>query len=169
MKKALILVAEHYEDLEVWYPLLRLKEAGWAVTTAGVESKKDYKGKHGYPITVDTSIEEVRADDFDCVLVPGGWAPDYIRRHPVALELVSQMNSAHKIVAAICHGGWVLASANILRGRYCTSFSAIKDDMVNAGAHWSDKEVVIDKNLVTSRRPADLPAFCQAILGLEAR
>jgi len=164
MKKAVILIADDYQDLEVWYPLLRLKEAGWAVVSAGVESKKNYRGKNGYPITVDTTIEEIRADDFDCVIIPGGWAPDYIRRSHVAVELVNQMNAARKTVAAVCHGGWVLASANILRGRQCTSFFAIKDDMINAGASWSDKEVVIDRNLITSRKPEDLPAFCQAIL-----
>ena len=164
MKKAVILVADEYQDLEVWYPLLRLREAGWTVMTAGVEAKNQYRGKHGYPITVDTVVDEIRADAFDCVIIPGGWAPDIIRRHNVAVELVSQMFRQNKLVAAICHAGWVLVSANILRGKQCTSFSAIKDDLVNAGAIWSDKEVVIDGNLITSRKPDDLPAFCKAIL-----
>lgn len=166
MKKAVVLIADDYQDLEVWYPLLRLREAGWTVVTAGVDSKKHYKGKNGYPITVDTTVEEIRSNDFDCVIVPGGWAPDYIRRSVAAVDLVAQMSKSGKIVAAICHGGWVLASANILRGKQCTSFSAIKDDMVNAGAVWSDKEVVIDGGLVTARKPDDLPAFCKAILSL---
>jgi protease I len=168
MKKAVILIADHYQDLEVWYPLLRLREAGWQVVTAGVESKKNYVGKNGYPIVVDTSIDEIRADDFDAVVIPGGWAPDHIRRHPVALEIVSQMDASKKTVAAICHAGWVLVSANILKGRKCTSFSAIKDDLVNAGAEWVDKEVVVDGNLITSRKPDDLPAFCRAILTMPA-
>src|ERR1700719_3725821 len=146
MKRAVVLIADHYEDLEVWHPILRLREAGWTVISSGIASKKNYTGKHGYPINVDTSIDEVRAVDFDCVIIPGGWAPDYIRRHPVALEIITQMNKANKIVAAICHAGWVLSSANILKGRTCTSFSAIKDDLVNAGAHWVDKEVVVDGN-----------------------
>jgi protease I len=164
MKKAVILIADDYQDLEVWYPLLRLREAGWQVVTAGVDSKKDYRGKNGYPIKVDTTVEEIQAKAFDCVIIPGGWAPDYIRRSHVAVELVTQMNADRKCVAAICHAGWVLASANIVRGRNCTSFSAIKDDLVNAGANWIDKEVVIDGNLITSRKPDDLPAFCKAIL-----
>jgi len=164
MKKAVILVADDYQDLEVWYPLLRLREAGWQVVTAGVDSKKEYKGKNGYPIRVDTSVEEIQAKAFDCIVIPGGWAPDYIRRSHVAVELVTQMSNTGKIVAAICHAGWVLASAGVLRGKQCTSFSAIKDDMVNAGAKWTDQEVVVDGNLITSRKPDDLPAFCKAIL-----
>ena len=164
MKKAVILIADHYQDLEVWYPLLRLKEAGWSVVSAGVESRKNYTGKNGYPIVVDTHVDEIRAEEFDCVIVPGGWAPDYIRRSPSALEIVRRMNDQRRIVAAICHAGWVLCSAGILKGRRCTSFSAIKDDMVNAGATWEDAETVVDRNLVTARKPEDLPAFCRAIL-----
>ena len=169
MEKAVILIADDYQDLEVWYPLLRLKEAGWSVVSAGVDAKKNYRGKNGYPITVDTTIEELRATDFDCVIVPGGWAPDYIRRNKAAIDLVSEMDSANKIVAAICHAGWVLVSANVLRGRRCTSFFAIKDDVVNAGGKWEDNEVVIDRNLITSRTPEDLPAFCRAIIGWKRR
>src|SRR5688572_25460223 len=164
MKKALILIADQYQDLEVWYPLLRLKEAGWHVITAGVDNKRDYKGKAGYPIMVDTHVSEVRPVEFDAVIVPGGWAPDYIRRHTSALEIVRELDAKGKTVAAICHAGWVLCSAKILKGRRCTSFSAIKDDMIHAGADWVDEEVVVDKNLITSRTPEDLPAFCKAIL-----
>jgi protease I len=164
MKKAVILIAQDYQDLEVWYPILRLREAGWKVVPVGTDSQEKYKGKNGYPITVDCTVEEVKADDFDAVIVPGGWAPDYIRRNKAALELVAQMNSKKRIVAAICHAGWVLVSAGILKGRKCTSFSAIKDDMVNAGANWQDEEVIVDGNLITSRTPDDLPAFCKAIL-----
>jgi protease I len=164
MKKAVVLVADEYQDLEVWYPYLRLKEAGWTVVAAGTERKKEYRGKNGYPMTVDTEVEEVRAADFDCVVVPGGWAPDLIRRNPKAVGLVREMNEQGKTIAAICHAGWVLVSAGILKGKRCTSFFAIKDDMVNAGAEWIDAEVVVDGNLITSRKPADLPAFCKAIL-----
>ncbi|MEZ4752313.1 MAG: type 1 glutamine amidotransferase domain-containing protein [Bdellovibrionota bacterium] len=164
MSKAVILIADHYQDLEVWYPILRLREAGWTVVTAGVEAKKKYTGKNGYPITVDTSVEELNPKEFDAVVVPGGWAPDIIRRNQTALDLVAALNSAGKIVASICHGGWVLASAKMLAGRQCTSFSAIKDDMIHAGAKWVDQEVVVDRNLITSRKPDDLPAFCKAIL-----
>lgn len=164
MKKAVIIVADYYQDLEVWYPLLRLREAGWGVVTAGVESKREYKGKNGYPLHTDTLIEEIRAADFDCIVIPGGWAPDVIRRHRAALDLVADMFKAGKTVASICHGGWVLASAKILPGKTVTSFSAIKDDMENAGATWVDEEVVVDRNLITSRKPDDLPAFCKAIL-----
>lgn len=164
MKKAVILVADDYQDLEVWYPLLRLKEAGWNVVAAGTDTKKHYRGKNGYPLTADTTVEEVRADNFDCIIIPGGWAPDLIRRNPTAVNLVREMDRSRKTVAAICHAGWILVSAGILRDRKCTSFSAIKDDMINAGALWSDQEVVVDRNLITSRTPDDLPAFCRAIL-----
>lgn len=164
MKKAVVFVADYYQELEVWYPILRLREAGWTVVSAGVEKKRDYVGKTGYPITVDTHMDEIQAKDFNAVIIPGGWAPDYIRRHKKVLDTVNEMFKAGKTVAAICHGGWVLASANILKGKRCTSFSAIKDDMINAGAEWLDAEVVIDSNLITSRKPDDLPAFCKAIL-----
>ena len=130
------------------------------------ESKSDYRGKNGYPLSVDKPVEEIDPDDFEVVIIPGGWAPDIIRRNRKAIELVEKMNGQHKTVAAICHGGWVLASAKILRGRTVTSFSAIKDDMVHAGAEWVDAEVVVDRNLITSRKPDDLPAFCRAILDL---
>lgn len=164
MKKAVVLIASDYQDLEVWYPILRLREAGWKVVSAGVESKDKYKGKWGYPITVDTMVEEISADAYDTVIVPGGWAPDIIRRNQSAVDLVHKMHASGKTVAAICHAGWVLVSAGILKGKRCTSFVAIKDDMVNAGANWVDEDVVVDGNLITSRTPDDLPAFCKAIL-----
>ena len=166
MKRAVILIADEHHDLEVWYPILRLREAGWTVVSAGIDSKKNYEGKFGYPITVDTHIDEVQAKDFDAVIVPGGWAPDYIRRSQVAIEFVAEMARTGKLVAAICHGGWVLISANILKGKQVTSVSAIKDDMINAGALWLDKDVVVDDNLITSRKPDDLPIFCKTILSL---
>lgn len=166
MKRAVVLIADEHHDLEVWYPILRLKEAGWAVVTAGIDSKRDYKGKFGYPLVVDTHIDEVQSKDFDLVIIPGGWAPDYIRRSQVAIEFVAEMHKSGRLVGAICHGGWVLASANILKGKQVTSVAAIKDDLINAGALWLDKEVIIDDNLITSRKPDDLPAFCKSIINL---
>lgn len=166
MKRAVILIADEYQDLEVWYPILRLREAGWAVVSAGIDSKKQYEGKFGYPITVETHLDELQAKDFDLVIIPGGWAPDYLRRSQVALEFVAEMNRTGKLIGAICHGGWVLISANILKGKQVTSVTAIKDDMINAGALWLDKEVVVDDNLVTSRKPDDLPIFCKTLLAL---
>jgi len=166
MKKAVILIGPEYQDLEVWYPLLRLREAGWKVVSAGTDGKKEYRGKNGYPLTIDTQVEEIKASDYDCLVIPGGWAPDYIRRNPAALELVRQMDRMAKTIAAICHGPWVLCSAGVLKGRRITSFSAIKDDVVHAGATWEDAEVLIDRNFVTSRKPDDLPAFCRAILSV---
>lgn len=169
MKRAVILIADEHHDLEVWYPILRLREAGWTAVTAGIDSKRDYEGKFGYPLTVDTHIDEVQAKDFDTVIIPGGWAPDYIRRSQVAIEFVAEMARSGKIVSAICHGGWVLASANILKGKQVTSVSAIKDDLINAGALWLDKEVVVDDNIVTSRKPDDLPTFCKTLLTVSER
>lgn len=169
MKRAVILIADEHHDLEVWYPILRLREAGWTAVTAGIDSKRDYTGKFGYPIVVDTLIDEVQTKDFDAVIIPGGWAPDYIRRSQVAVEFVSQMARAGKIVAAICHGGWVLVSANVLKGKQATSAPSIKDDLINAGALWLDKDVVFDDNIITSRKPDDLPIFCKTILAVSEK
>lgn len=164
MNHIVILVADDYQDLEVWYPLLRLREAGLNVVTAGTQGKTNYKGKNGYPITVNHQIEELSPDEFGGIIIPGGWAPDFIRRNEKAIQFVSTMDQKKRLVAGICHAGWVLASANVLKGKRCTSFFAIKDDMINAGGLWEDKEVVIDGNLITSRTPDDLPAFCLTIL-----
>ena len=162
-EKIAMLVEQDYQDLEVWYPVLRLREEGATVVVVGTGAAA-YRGKNGYPITPDTAIDRVGARDFDAVVVPGGWAPDFLRRSPAVLALVREMDAAGKIVAAICHAGWVLASAGILRGRRVTFFSAIRDDVVNAGAEFVDAEVVRDKNLITSRTPSDLPAFCRTII-----
>jgi protease I len=133
----------------------------------GAEAGKTYPSKLGYPCTAQKSYNEVSADDFDGIVVPGGFAPDHIRRHPKANKLVADINAQGKLVAAICHGPWVLCSAHgMLKGRKVTSFFAIKDDVVNAGAEWSDEEVVVDGNLVTSRKPEDLPAFCLACVNV---
>ena len=164
-KKIAILLDQMYQEMEVWYPLYRLREAGAQVITVGATAGATYPSKVGYPCVCDKSYDEVRADDFDGVVVPGGYAPDHIRRHAKANAFVAEINRQGKLVAAICHAGWVLCSAHgMLKGRRVTSFFAIKDDMINAGARWEDAEVVIDGNLVTSRKPDDLPAFCRACI-----
>jgi protease I len=154
-----ILAETLYEDLELWYPYYRLREAGADVFVVGSGSADTYQSKHGYPVTVDAEADTVTASQFDGVVIPGGYSPDHMRRHPSMVKLVREAHEQGKIVAAICHAGWMLASANIVRGRTATSYRSIKDDMVNAGANWVDREVVRDGTLITSRSPADLPAF----------
>jgi protease I len=163
-KRVAILVDQIYQDLEVWYPYYRFKEAGADVVVVGAKAGETYPGKYGYPMVCDKSYDQVEAGDVDGVVIPGGYAPDHIRRYAEALKLVRELDGQGKLVAAICHAGWVLCSAGILKGRRVTCFSAIKDDVVNAGARWEDAEVVVDGNLVTSRKPDDLPAFCRAAI-----
>jgi protease I len=158
-----ILVEDVYETLELWYPYYRLKEAGAKVTLVGPE-KKSYASKEGYPAKADVAAEDVSADDFDAIVVPGGYAPDKLRRYPAILDLVRGIDEKNGMVAAICHAAWVPISAGILRGKRMTCVAAVKDDVINAGANYVDEEVVIDGNLVTSRTPDDLPAFLPAIL-----
>lgn len=162
-KKVLILVEADFQDMEAMYPYYRLKEAGFEVKVAG-SSAKVYKGKYGYPMETDGKIEDFNADDFDCIVIPGGWAPDYMRRNKKMVDFVAKMNKEGKIIAAICHAPSLLVSANILKGKKMTCFSAIKDDVTNAGANFVDEEVIVDKNLITSRKPDDLPAFCREII-----
>jgi protease I len=159
-----ILAEDLYEDLELWYPLLRFREAGAEVVVVGPGPARTHTSKHGYPVEVDRLAHEVEAADFDAVIIPGGYAPDRMRRHPAMVALVRQAVQGHKVVAAICHAGWMLASAEVLQGRTVTGFFAIKDDLVHAGASYRDQEVVVDDNLITSRQPGDLPAFCRAII-----
>lgn len=163
-KRIAILVDNLYQEMEVWYPLYRLREAGAEVVTVGASASETYNSKLGYPCKADASYDSVRATDFDGVVVPGGFAPDHIRRHPAAIDFIRQMDREEKLIAAICHGPWVLCSSGSLRGRRATCFFSIKDDVVNAGASYEDKEVVVDGHLVTSRKPDDLPAFCQACM-----
>jgi protease I len=161
-----ILVEDQYQVLEVWYPLLRLAEAGIRVTTIGTGKKDTYQSKEGYPIVVDASIDKVNVRDFDGVIIPGGWAPDFLRRYERIINFVKRLYADGRVVASICHGGWVLVSAGVVKGNRVTCFSAIKDDLIASGGIYLDREVVIDKNLVTSRKPEDLPAFVAAIIKL---
>jgi protease I len=163
-KRVAVLAEEIYEDLELWYPALRLREAGAEVSVIGTGSAATYHSKHGYPAQVDAAADDVQADDFDALVVPGGYAPDKLRRYPAVLSLVRGVFEQGKVVAMICHAAWVPISANILAGRTATCVPAIKDDLINAGATYVDQEVVVDGNLISSRRPADLPAFCRAII-----
>lgn len=161
-KRVAVLAADSYQELELWYPVLYLRGEGAEVQLVGGE-KATFHSKGGYPASADVAAESVKSADFDAVVVPGGYAPDILRRYPAVLKLVSECFNQGKVVAAICHAGWVLVSADILKGTTVTSTPAIKDDMINAGATWVDEEVVKDGKLITSRMPDDLPAFCQAI------
>ncbi len=163
-KKIAILVENLYQELEVWYPLLRFTEEGAEVVVVGSGSAPEHTSKLGYPVRVDRRADQISAADLDAVIIPGGYAPDLMRRYPAMVQLVREMGQQGKVVAAICHGGWLLASAEIVAGRTVTSFFAIKDDLVHAGAHYVDAEVVVDGNLITSRKPEDLPAFCREII-----
>lgn len=166
MKKIAILVETDFQDIEVYYPYYRFKEEGYEVLFLGTGSSQTYFGKYGIPVKVDADFQDVDADDFVCVLIPGGWAPEHLRMYDGLLDFVRKMNRKDKVVASICHGGWVIASADIINEKKVTSYKAIKDDMINAGGIFEDSEVVVDGNLVTSRKPDDLPAFCRSILDL---
>ncbi len=163
-KKIVALVHEQFEDLELWYPVLRLREAGAEVVLAGEEAGKEYAGKHGVPATADIAYSSVKAEDFDGVLVPGGWAPDKLRRYPEVIESIRAFDKAEKLIGQICHAGWVLISADILKGRQVTSTPAIKDDLINAGAIWKNTDVIRDGHIISSRRPPDLPAYLREVI-----
>jgi len=165
-KRIAVLVDNFYQELEVWYPYYRFQEAGAEVIAVAAKAGETYTSKFGYPIVAAKSYEEMKAAEFDGVVIPGGYAPDIIRRHSGASRFVKEMDAEGKLVASICHGGWVLCSAGMLKGRKATCFFAIKDDVVNAGASYEDAEVVVDRNLVTSRKPDDLPAFCRASIAV---
>jgi len=165
-KRVAVFVDQLYQELEVWYPYYRLKEAGAEVHLIAAEAGKTYPSKLGYPCVAQLSYTAVKAEDYDGVVAPGGFAPDFIRRHPESSAFIHAVNARGGLVAAICHGLWCLCSADVLRGRRCTSFFAIKDDVVNAGGLWEDSEVVVDGNLVSSRKPDDLPAFMRASIAV---
>lgn len=163
-KRIAIFVEKMYEDNELWYPYFRLKEEGAGVTLLGPEAEKAYESKHGQVAKSDKAIDDVKADEFDALVIPGGYSPDHMRRHPKMVEFVKAMNRAGKPIAAICHAGWMLASAEIVAGKQVTSFFSLADDLRHAGAEWVDREVVRDGNLITSRYPPDLPAFCRTLI-----
>ena len=165
-EKVIILVEEMFNVFEFWYPYYRLKEEGVEVTVVGSGSAEVYTGKPCTQAKADISAGNVNAENFDGIIIPGGYAPDMMRRYPAMVKLVQDFYNANKLVAAICHAGWMLASAGILSGRKVTSFFAIKDDLINAGAKWVDQAVVVDGKLVTSRVPDDLPAFMKAVIDL---
>lgn len=166
-KQIICLVDDEFEDLELWYPIYRAREEGAVVLLAGPENGRSHIGKYGVPAVADLSFAEMEAAACDGLLVPGGWAPDKLRRYPEVLRLVRELNEAGKPIGQICHAGWVLISAKILQGRTVTSTPGIRDDMENAGAAWVDEAVVVDGNLISARRPPDLPpyakAFCDAV------
>ena len=163
-KKVAIPVENLFNTFEFWYPYYRLKEAGAEVIVVGSGSAETYTGKPGTEVTVNAGIDQVNASDFDGMVIPGGYAPDIMRRYPKMVALVKDLFENGKVVAAICHAGWMLASAEILKGKTVTSFFAIRDDLVHAGANWVDEEVVVDGNLITSRTPDDLPAFMRTVI-----
>jgi protease I len=163
MKRIAVFVEDHYQVLEVWYPYLYLKGEGFETVFVGSGRAKTYQSKEGYTAREELSIAKADPVLFDAVVIPGGYAPDMMRRNPAMIDFVKAMAAKGKVVAAICHGPWIPASAGILKGKKATSYFAIKDDVTNAGATWLDKEVVVDGNLITSRHPYDLPAFCKQI------
>lgn len=164
MSHVAVLTADLFEDVELWYPYYRLQEAGHQVDLVGCEAGTTHKGKRGTTATTTAAAGELDVSSLDAVVIPGGFSPDYMRRCPDLVSLVTEMGRAAKPTAAICHGPWMLASADLLEGRDATSFHSIKDDIVNAGARWHDREVVNDDNMITSRSPDDLPAFMREVL-----
>jgi protease I len=164
-KRVLILAADLFEDMELLYPLYRLKEEGVQTIVAGLDGKP-VSGKKGHgPVAVDSAVEGLKAADFDALVIPGGFAPDKLRRSETVLDLVRAFNAADKPIAFICHAGWVPISAHILKGRRATSVGAIRDDMVNAGVDWVDEATVVDGNLISARTPDDLGPWMKALLG----
>lgn len=161
-KKVIALVDEDFEDLELWYPILRLREEGATVHLVGKEANKTYIGKYGVPAESDFALADIDSKDYDGILVPGGWAPDKLRRYEEVLTFIKEMDQDKKPIGQICHAGWVLISANVLEGKQVTSTPGIKDDMTNAGSTWVDEAVVVDGHLISSRRPPDLPPYMKA-------
>jgi len=163
-KHILMFIAEEYEDLELLYPKIRMAEAGAKVTIAGDKAQETYHGKKGYPSQADVTFDSISVNDFDALIIPGGYAPDKLRKISKVIEITRQFHDQKKLIAYICHAGWIPVSAKIVKGIRCTSYISIKDDMVNAGANWVDEPVVVDRNIISSRTPDDLPYFCPAII-----
>ncbi len=162
--KILMFGESMFEDLELLYPRYRLMEEGAKVVIAGPKAKENFQSKHGYPCMADIAFEDAKEADFDALFIPGGYAPDKMRKNQAVLELVRQFNQKGKPIAFICHAGWVPASAKVLKGVKCTSWPSIKDDLINAGANWVDEPVVVDRHFISSRKPDDLPYFCPAAI-----
>ncbi|MDY6827531.1 MAG: type 1 glutamine amidotransferase domain-containing protein [Bacillota bacterium] len=162
-KKVAILLEQLYEDPEFWYPYYRLMEAGAQVLVIAPEAR-EYKSKYGYPAVADLAAKDVKAELYDAIVIPGGYSPDYMRRSPDLIGFVKSAFEKGKLIAAICHGPWILASVGAVKGRKVTAFYSIRDDLINAGADFIDREVVRDGNVITSRKPRDLPAFCREII-----
>lgn len=163
-KKIAVLVEKFYEDLELWYPVLRLREAGCQVSIVGPKAGESYASKHGYPAKADVSAGDVQAAEFDAIVIPGGYSPDHMRRHPSMIKLVTDAAGLGKILASICHGPWMLCSARCIKGKRVTGFLSIRDDLENAGGIWEDAACVRDGSIITSRTPADLPEFMKTLL-----
>lgn len=168
-KQVLVIVGDGFEDLELWYPVLRLREAGATVTLAGPQKGATYHGKHGLPAESDAQLSEVKPAEFDALVVPGGWMPDKLRRDEQVLAITRHFAESGKPLASICHGPQILISAGVCKGVKMTSTRGVKDDVVNAGAEWVDAEVVVDRNFVSSRVPPDLPAFCRELIAMMAK
>ena len=167
--KIINLAHHQFEDLELWYPVLRLREEGVTVHIAGEKAGQKYYGKHGVEAEADISFADMDPEKYHGVLIPGGWAPDKLRRYPEILEFIRKMDEQGKPIGEVCHAGWVLISAGILNERRVTSTPAIRDDMENAGAQWLDEAVVIDQNLISSRRPIDLPVYMKTYIDVLKR
>lgn len=163
-QKVAILIDQLFQDSEVTDPKQKLEDAGFQVDIIGPNTHEDFVGKKGAKIKANRSIEEVEAKNYTALVIPGGWAPDKMRMNEKMVKFIEEMNSKNKPIASICHGGWMLVEAGIVKGRKLTSYQSIKTDLINAGARWFDKEVIVDGNLITSRTPADLPAFCAELL-----
>ncbi len=163
-KRIAIMVDQQYQELEVWYPYYRFIEEGAEVQLIGPAGKTAYPSKLGYPCESHFGAGEVRGASFDAVVIPGGWAPDFMRRDPQMIRFLQDAVDAGKVLASICHGAWMLASTGAAKGKRATCFMAVKDDLINAGGEYVDEAVVVDGNLITSRKPDDLPAFCQAVI-----
>ncbi|MCD8138608.1 MAG: type 1 glutamine amidotransferase [Planctomycetaceae bacterium] len=162
--KIAILLAKMHEEIELWYPAIRLKEAGAKVVIVGEEAGKKVKGKHDVPATTDKAYKDVKADDFTGLVIPGGFGPDYMRKNKDCLKLVKDFHNQDKMIAFICHAGWLPISCGILKGVKATSVINIKDDMVNAGVQWEDKPLVVDGHFLSSRDPDDLGDFMKGII-----
>lgn len=163
-QKVLIFIADEYEDLELQYPKYRLRESGKKVVVAGEKKGAIYHSKHKYPCRADAAFTEIRVQNFNALIIPGGYAPDTLRKIPKVLEITRKFDQQKKMIAFICHAGWVLVSAKVLKGIRCTSCTSIKDDILNAGGKWVDRAAVADQHFISSRSPDDLPDFCSSIL-----